>query len=77
MGPKLTIQELARLSMSVDDAQEFFMKMAENHKEITLTFKNEEPFVTVFLNKGKDVLIGFGNSVAVAVQDALAQRKRR
>jgi hypothetical protein len=62
---------MIRLSKTIDDAQEYFMGVAKNYSEVTFTFKNEKPFVTAFLGKGSDQLIGFGPSVAAALADAL------
>lgn len=62
---------MIRLSKTIDDAQEYFMALAENHTEVTLTFKNTAPFVTVFLGNGPHAKIGFGSSVAGALLDAM------
>jgi hypothetical protein len=67
----MDIVKMIQLARSMDNAQEYLMLVAKNHGEITLTFKNEIPFVTIFLGKGPEAKIGFGNSVAGAIANAL------
>ena len=67
-----TFSELIHLSNSIDTAQAYLMNLAEKHGgEVTLTIKNEAPFVTVFLGKGSEAPIGFGSSVAAALANAV------
>lgn len=63
--------DMIGLAMAVDKAQAYFMALALNHEEITLSFKNEQPFVTAFVGKGPDAKIGFGPSVAHAIGSAI------
>ena len=64
--------DMMALSRHIDCAQEYFMNVAKNRgDEITLTFKNESPYVTVFLGKGAEAPMGMGDSVAAALSDAM------
>lgn len=70
-----SVSTMVRLAQSMDDAQAYFMMLAERHEEVTFTVKNEAPFVTAFLGKGPEAKIGFGPSFAAAMGDAMGVTK--
>lgn len=69
------LNELMKIFVSMKNTQEYFMMVAEKSEEVTLTFKNEPPYVTIFLGKGPEAPIGVGNSVAEAILDVMEQRR--
>lgn len=66
---------MINLAGAVDNTQEYMMQLAKRHGPITVTFKNEEPFVTIFLGEGSEAPIGFGSSVAAALLSAMKSQK--
>lgn len=72
-----TAIDLLQLSQTIDDAQFYFMSVAKNHGgEITVTFKTETPYVTVFVGAGPESLIGMGSSVPAALLAAINDRNK-
>lgn len=76
---RMDMLQMVELSRSVDATQAYFMELASinDREEITVTFKDKPPYVTVFLGKGPNAPIGMGNSVATAILDAMKSQKKQ
>lgn len=67
------LKGLVKTAVSLNNTQEYFMMVAKTYGEVTVTYKNEPPYVTIFLGKGPEAPIGLGNSVAEAILEIMHQ----